>query len=61
MSMFKDIPVEVGVIYEGERIRPNDMQVEHGGPTVAKKVRKLQKLNHGPNRRRSKVPLSVQT
>jgi acetyl-CoA decarbonylase/synthase complex subunit beta len=37
MSMFKDIPVEVGVIYEGERIRRNDMQVELGGPTVAKK------------------------
>ncbi|XHH10589.1 MAG: CO dehydrogenase/CO-methylating acetyl-CoA synthase complex subunit beta [Candidatus Bathyarchaeia archaeon] len=35
--MFKDIPVEVGVIYEGERIRRNDMQVELGGPTVAKK------------------------
>ena len=27
MSMFKDIPVEVGVIFEGERIRRNDMQV----------------------------------
>ena len=30
--MFKDIPVDVGVIYEGERIRWNDAQVELGGP-----------------------------
>jgi acetyl-CoA decarbonylase/synthase complex subunit beta len=37
MSMFKDIPVEVGVIYEGERIRRNDMFVELGGPQVDKK------------------------
>ena len=37
MSMFKDIPVEVGVIYEGERIRRNDMQIELGGPTVKQK------------------------
>jgi len=37
MSMFKDIPVDVGVIYEGERIRRNDMQVELGGPTVKEK------------------------
>ena len=37
MSMFKDIPVEVGVIYEGERIRRNDMQIELGGPTVKAK------------------------
>jgi acetyl-CoA decarbonylase/synthase complex subunit beta len=35
--MFKDIPVEVGVIFEGERIRRNDMQVELGGPTVKQK------------------------
>jgi len=32
MSMFEDIPVDVGVIYEGERIRRNNMQVELGGP-----------------------------
>ena len=32
MSMFDDIPVDVGVIYEGERIRKNGMQVELGGP-----------------------------
>jgi len=37
MSMFKDIPVDVGVIYEGERIRRNDMQIELGGPTVKEK------------------------
>lgn len=37
MSMFKDIPVEVGIIYEGERIRRNDMQIELGGPTVKEK------------------------
>ncbi len=30
--MFDDIPVEVGVIYEGERIRRKDMHVELGGP-----------------------------
>ncbi len=35
--MFKDIPVDVGVIYEGERIRRNDMQVELGGPSVKEK------------------------
>ncbi len=32
MSMFEGIPVEVGVIYEGERIRRKDMQLELGGP-----------------------------
>jgi len=32
MSMFEEIPVEVGVIFEGERIRRKDMQVEFGGP-----------------------------
>jgi acetyl-CoA decarbonylase/synthase complex subunit beta len=37
MSMFEDIPVEVGVIYEGERIRRNDMYVELGGPDVKEK------------------------
>jgi len=30
--MFEDVPVEVGVIYEGERVRKNDMHVELGGP-----------------------------
>jgi acetyl-CoA decarbonylase/synthase complex subunit beta len=37
MSMFKDIPVDVGVIYEGERIRRKDMYVELGGPDVKEK------------------------
>ncbi|MGD8505233.1 MAG: CO dehydrogenase/CO-methylating acetyl-CoA synthase complex subunit beta [Candidatus Bathyarchaeota archaeon] len=32
--MFEDIPVEVGVIYEGERIRYKDMQVELGGQRI---------------------------
>jgi len=32
MSMFDDIPVGVGIIYEGERIRGKEMQVELGGP-----------------------------
>jgi acetyl-CoA decarbonylase/synthase, CODH/ACS complex subunit beta len=35
--MFKDIPVEVGVIYEGERIRRKEMYVELGGPDVKEK------------------------
>jgi acetyl-CoA decarbonylase/synthase complex subunit beta len=30
--MFEDIPVDVGVIYEGERVRRKDMYVELGGP-----------------------------
>lgn len=34
MSMFKDIPVEVGVVYEGERIRKGDMYAELGGPNI---------------------------
>jgi len=34
MSMFADIPVDVGVIYEGERIRFKDTQVELGGERV---------------------------
>lgn len=37
MSMFKDIPVEVGIIYEGERIRRKNMQVELGGPSMKEK------------------------
>ncbi len=37
MSMFEDIPVEVGVIYEGERIRRKEMQVEFGGPNIEHK------------------------
>jgi len=37
MSMFKDIPVDVGVIYEGERIRWADAHAELGGPKVDQK------------------------
>ncbi len=37
MSMFEDIPVDVGVIYEGERIRRKEMYVELGGPKQAAK------------------------
>ena len=32
--MFEDIPVDVIVIYEGERIRCYDMQVELGGERI---------------------------
>nr|MDO8043290.1 CO dehydrogenase/CO-methylating acetyl-CoA synthase complex subunit beta [Candidatus Baldrarchaeota archaeon] len=35
--MFKDIPVDVGVVYEGERIRKKDMYVELGGPKIEHK------------------------
>ncbi len=37
MAMFKDIPVDIGVIYEGERIRRAQMHVELGGPKVESK------------------------
>jgi len=32
MSMFEDVPVDIGVIYEGERVRRHAMYVELGGP-----------------------------
>ncbi|MDO9538994.1 MAG: CO dehydrogenase/CO-methylating acetyl-CoA synthase complex subunit beta [Methanocalculus sp.] len=35
--MFEDIPVDVGLVHEGERIRKSDMQVELGGPKVSEK------------------------
>jgi acetyl-CoA decarbonylase/synthase complex subunit beta len=52
MSMFEDIPVEVGVIYEGERIRRKNMQVELGGPKQEHKfelarVRKPEEIEDG--------------
>lgn len=52
MSMFEDIPVEVGVIYEGERIRYKDMQVQLGGERVENKfelvrVRSLDEVEDG--------------
>jgi len=37
MSTFEDIPVDVGVIYEGERIRWPDAYTELGGPKVEHK------------------------
>jgi len=37
MSMFKDIPVDVGVVYEGERVRKPEMQVEFGGTDIPDK------------------------
>ncbi|MBS7655053.1 CO dehydrogenase/CO-methylating acetyl-CoA synthase complex subunit beta [Candidatus Bathyarchaeota archaeon] len=45
--MFSDIPVDVGVIYEGERIRKPDMHVEFGGSKVESKfeLAKARKLN----------------
>jgi acetyl-CoA decarbonylase/synthase complex subunit beta len=52
MAMFRDIPVEVGVIYEGQRIRWQDTHVELGGPRVANKfelakVRGLDEIEDG--------------
>ena len=49
MSMFEDIPVDVGIIYEGERIRYKDTQVELGGERVDSKfelvrVKKLEDI-----------------
>jgi acetyl-CoA decarbonylase/synthase complex subunit beta len=49
---FKDIPVDVGVIYEGQRIRRNDMQIELGGPDIKEKfelaiVRKAEQVEDG--------------
>ncbi|MHA2223430.1 MAG: CO dehydrogenase/CO-methylating acetyl-CoA synthase complex subunit beta, partial [Candidatus Thorarchaeota archaeon] len=34
---FEDIPVDIGVVYEGERVRGKDMFVELGGPKMDKK------------------------
>ncbi|MFX1264285.1 MAG: CO dehydrogenase/CO-methylating acetyl-CoA synthase complex subunit beta [Promethearchaeota archaeon] len=34
---FEDIPVDVGVVYEGERVRGKDMYVELGGPKMERK------------------------
>jgi len=35
--MFENIPVEVGLVHEGERVRKNDMHVELGGPNCPEK------------------------
>jgi acetyl-CoA decarbonylase/synthase complex subunit beta len=50
--MFEDIPVEVGLVHEGERIRKQDMQVELGGPKVKEKfelvrVRAVDEITNG--------------
>ena len=52
MSMFEDIPVDVGVVYEGERIRRKQMYVEFGGPKVQYKfelvrARKMEEVEDG--------------
>jgi len=52
MSMFGDIPVDVGVIYEGERIRRKDMYIELGGPDIKEKfelarVKKPEEIEDG--------------
>jgi len=51
-KMFEDIPVDVGVVYEGERIRRKDMYVEFGGPKVQYKfelvrARKMEEVEDG--------------
>ncbi len=35
--MFEDIPVDVGLVNEGEKVRKNDMYLELGGPQVREK------------------------
>jgi acetyl-CoA decarbonylase/synthase complex subunit beta len=50
--MFKDIPVDVGVIYEGERIRWAEAQMELGGPRIDRKfelvrVKSLDEIKDG--------------
>src|SRR5512136_505732 len=52
MSMFQDIPVDVGVVYEGERIRFKDTQVELGGEHIDTKfelarVRPIDQIEDG--------------
>jgi acetyl-CoA decarbonylase/synthase complex subunit beta len=52
MSMFDDIPVDVGVIYEGERIRKDNMQLELGGPKQTAKfelvrAKKMEEVEDG--------------
>ena len=52
MSMFEDIPVDVGVIYEGERVRRKEMFVELGGPKIPDKfelvkVKKPEEIEDG--------------
>ena len=52
MSMFEDIPVDVGVIYEGERVRRPQMYVEFGGTKCPYKfelvrARKMEEIEDG--------------
>ncbi|UCD46227.1 MAG: CO dehydrogenase/CO-methylating acetyl-CoA synthase complex subunit beta [Candidatus Bathyarchaeota archaeon] len=42
--MFEDLPVDVGIIYEGERIRGREMQIELGGPREDFKFELVQAL-----------------
>ncbi|MBD3196530.1 MAG: CO dehydrogenase/CO-methylating acetyl-CoA synthase complex subunit beta [Candidatus Lokiarchaeota archaeon] len=49
---FSDLPVDVGPVYEGERIRSKQMYVELGGPKIEKhfelvKVRDVKKIKDG--------------
>jgi len=51
-KMFEDIPVDVGVVYEGERIRRKDLYVEFGGPNCPFKfelvrARKMEEVEDG--------------
>ena len=51
-GMFSDIPVDIGVVYEGERIRKQTMYVELGGPQVKEKfeilrVKKPEEVHDG--------------
>ena len=41
-GMWADLPVDVGLVYEGERIRSKDMQVEFGGPKIIEKFELVQ-------------------
>ncbi len=45
MSMFEDIPVDIGIVYEGERIRGRDMQFELGGPREEYKFELVQTMS----------------
>ncbi|HUK38675.1 MAG TPA: CO dehydrogenase/CO-methylating acetyl-CoA synthase complex subunit beta [Methanomicrobiales archaeon] len=41
-GMFADIPVDVGVVYEGERVRKQQMHAEFGGPNIGEKYEILE-------------------
>lgn len=41
-GMWDDIPVDVGLVYEGERIRGKQTQVELGGPKITEKFELVQ-------------------